>query len=31
MLREDVKDLLWFIEVAREQSFTKAAATLGTS
>ncbi|MDX0116434.1 LysR family transcriptional regulator [Sinorhizobium meliloti] len=31
MLREDVKDLLWFIEVAREQSFTKAAATLSTS
>ncbi|MGP4669606.1 LysR family transcriptional regulator [Agrobacterium pusense] len=31
MLREDVKDLLWFIEVAREQSFTRAAATLGTS
>jgi DNA-binding transcriptional LysR family regulator len=31
MLREDVKDLLWFIEVAREQSFTKAAANLGTS
>ena len=31
MLRDDVKDLLWFIEVAREQSFTKAAATLGTS
>jgi DNA-binding transcriptional LysR family regulator len=31
MLREDVKDLLWFIEVAREHSFTKAAATLGTS
>ncbi|WP_312944336.1 LysR family transcriptional regulator [Agrobacterium sp.] len=31
MLREDMKDLLWFVEVAREQSFTKAAATLGTS
>lgn len=31
MLRDDVKDLLWFIEVAREQSFTKAAANLGTS
>lgn len=31
MQREDMKDLLWFIEVAREQSFTKAAANLGTS
>lgn len=31
MLREDMKDLLWFLEVAREQSFTRAAATLGTS
>lgn len=31
MLRDDVKDLLWFIEVAREQSFTKAAANLRTS
>ncbi|APO79584.1 LysR family transcriptional regulator protein (plasmid) [Rhizobium etli 8C-3] len=31
MQREDMKDLLWFLEVAREQSFTKAAATLGTS
>ncbi|MBB3409934.1 DNA-binding transcriptional LysR family regulator [Rhizobium sp. BK316] len=31
MLREDMKDLLWFLEVAKEQSFTKAAATLGTS
>ena len=31
MLRNDMKDLLWFIEVAKEQSFTKAAATLGTS
>jgi len=29
--REDIKDLLWFLEVAREQSFTKAAAKLGTS
>ncbi|WP_421566357.1 LysR family transcriptional regulator [Ochrobactrum sp. EDr1-4] len=31
MLREDMKDLLWFLQVAQEQSFTKAAATLGTS
>ncbi|TXR46673.1 LysR family transcriptional regulator [Phyllobacterium endophyticum] len=31
MQREDMKDLLWFLEVAREQSFTKAAAKLGTS
>ncbi len=31
MQREDLKDLLWFLEVAREQSFTKAAAKLGTS
>ncbi|SOC34883.1 LysR family transcriptional regulator [Rhizobium subbaraonis] len=31
MQREDMKDLLWFIEVAKEQSFTKAAANLGTS
>lgn len=31
MQREDIKDLLWFLEVAREQSFTKAAAKLGTS
>jgi len=31
MQREDMKDLLWFLEVAKEQSFTKAAATLGTS
>lgn len=31
MQREDMKDLLWFLEVAREQSFTKAAAALGTS
>src|SRR5690242_504871 len=29
--REDLKDLLWFLEVARERSFTKAAAKLGTS
>jgi DNA-binding transcriptional LysR family regulator len=31
MQREDMKDLLWFLEVAKEQSFTKAAASLGTS
>jgi DNA-binding transcriptional LysR family regulator len=31
MQREDMKDLLWFVEVAKEQSFTKAAAALGTS
>lgn len=31
MQREDMKDLLWFLEVAKAQSFTKAAATLGTS
>ncbi|CCV16519.1 LysR family transcriptional regulator [Mesorhizobium sp. STM 4661] len=31
MQREEMKDLLWFLEVAREQSFTKAAAKLGTS
>ncbi|WJI38791.1 MULTISPECIES: LysR family transcriptional regulator [Mesorhizobium] len=31
MQREDMKDLLWFLEVARQQSFTKAAAKLGTS
>lgn len=31
MQREDMKDLLWFLEVAKEKSFTKAAATLGTS
>jgi len=31
MQREDMKDLLWFLEVAKEQSFTKAAANLGTS
>lgn len=31
MQREDMKDLLWFLEVAKEQSFTKAAAALGTS
>lgn len=31
MQREDMKDLLWFMEVAKERSFTKAAAALGTS
>lgn len=31
MQREDIKDLLWFLAVAKEQSFTKAAAKLGTS
>lgn len=31
MQREDMKDLLWFLEVAKEKSFTKAAAALGTS
>ncbi|MDX8454640.1 LysR family transcriptional regulator [Mesorhizobium sp. VK9D] len=31
MQRQDVKDLLWFLAVARERSFTKAAAELGTS
>ncbi|MFE0019353.1 LysR family transcriptional regulator [Mesorhizobium sp. NPDC059054] len=31
MQREEMKDLLWFLAVAREQSFTKAAAQLGTS
>ncbi|OHV88726.1 LysR family transcriptional regulator [Mesorhizobium sp. ORS 3428] len=31
MQREDMKDLLWFVAVARERSFTKAAAELGTS
>jgi DNA-binding transcriptional LysR family regulator len=31
MLRDNVKDLLAFIAVAREQSFTKAAAKLGVS
>jgi|SRR5579883_752399 DNA-binding transcriptional LysR family regulator len=29
--REDIKDLLWFLEVASERNFTKAAAKLGTS
>lgn len=31
MQREDLKDLLWFLTVARERSFTRAAAELGTS
>jgi DNA-binding transcriptional LysR family regulator len=31
MQREDMKDLLWFLAVARERSFTRAAAKLGTS
>ena len=31
MQREDIKDLLWFLEVASERNFTKAAAKLGTS
>lgn len=31
MQREDMKDLLWFLEVAKEGSFTKAAANLATS
>ncbi len=31
MQREEIKHLLWFIEVAREGSFTRAAASLGTS
>lgn len=31
MQREGMKDLLWFLEVAKEKSFTKAAANLGTS
>ena len=31
MQREDMKDLLWFLAVANERSFTKAAAKLGTS
>ena len=29
--REDMKDLLWFLGVANERNFTKAAAKLGTS
>ncbi len=31
MKREDLNDLLWFMAVAEERSFTKAAARLGTS
>ena len=31
MLRDNVNDLLAFLAVARERSFTKAAATLGVS
>ena len=31
MLRDDMKDLLWFLAVANERSFTRAAAKLGTS
>lgn len=31
MLRDEIKDLLWFLEVAREANFTRAAARLGTS
>ncbi|PBB35435.1 MULTISPECIES: LysR family transcriptional regulator [unclassified Mesorhizobium] len=31
MQRGDMKDLLWFLAVARERSFTRAAAELGTS
>ena len=31
MQREDMKDLLWFLGVANERNFTKAAAKLGTS
>jgi DNA-binding transcriptional LysR family regulator len=31
LLREDLKDLLWFLAVASERNFTKAAAKLGTS
>ena len=30
-MRDGMKDLLWFLAVARERSFTKAAAKLGTS
>ena len=29
MAREDFNDLLWFLAVAEERSFTKAAAKLG--
>jgi DNA-binding transcriptional LysR family regulator len=31
MRREDMKDFIWFLAVAHERSFTKAAAKLGTS
>lgn len=31
MKREDLNDMLWFLVVAEERSFTKAAAKLGTS
>jgi DNA-binding transcriptional LysR family regulator len=31
MKREDLNDMLWFLAVAEERSFTKAAAKLGTS
>lgn len=31
MRRDEMKDLLWFFEVAKERSFTRAAAHLGTS
>src|SRR5215207_5278712 len=31
MKREDLNDLLWFVAVAEERSFTRAAAKLGTS
>lgn len=31
MKREDLIDMLWFMAVAEERSFTKAAARLGTS
>lgn len=31
MRREDLNDMLWFLAVAEERSFTKAAAKLGTS
>jgi DNA-binding transcriptional LysR family regulator len=31
MKRDDLNDLLWFLAVAEERSFTRAAARLGTS
>ncbi|RYE61375.1 MAG: LysR family transcriptional regulator, partial [Oxalobacteraceae bacterium] len=31
MRRQDINEMLWFMEVAQERSFTKAAAKLGTS